>query len=117
MTSRPIVSPGVKNNRLEFKCEFKSDDKEAHSVFEVTWYEGTPVRKFSTAQILKGDQRVATIRNTNKYPDDPIFYLGTTVSLSTIDPLREERNLARRRLSRLSLLWPKFAKVYSAKFS
>ncbi len=75
----PIVTPGVKNNRLMFECKFKSDDKDQHSIFEVTWYQGSPAVKIGEG-IFKGSERIATLQNTNKYPNNPTFYLGSTVS-------------------------------------
>ena len=77
----PVVYPGVKNNRIVFICQITSEDRGNHSNFEVTWYEGTPVRKIAQTNILTGSERVATLQNSNRYPNDPLFYLGTTVSL------------------------------------
>lgn len=84
ITKRPSVYPGVKNKRIQFICEFESEDKEPHSAFEITWYEGTPVRQIAQTDILTGKQRIVTLQNTNTYPDDPLFYLGTTVR--NVDP-------------------------------
>eukprot|EP00794_Sanderia_malayensis_P012364 gene12364-13634_t len=80
VTSNPVVTPATHNNRLQFRCEFKSDDKDQHSVFEVTWYQGAPSINIGDVTILKGNSRIATIQNTNKYPNDPTFYLGQTIS-------------------------------------
>ena len=75
----PSVYPAAKNNRIMFLCEFKSEDNSKHSEFEVTWYQGTPARQLKKMTILTGAERVATIQNTNQYPNDPLFFLGTTV--------------------------------------
>ena len=74
------MTVGVKNNRIEFKCEFKSDEKDNSANFEVTWYEGTPLKKINHMTILKGTKRVATLQNNHKFPGEPLFRLGTMVS-------------------------------------
>ena len=93
ITKAPVIYPGVKNNRIQFICQFASDDKGNDSIFEVTWYEGTPVRKIAQTNILKGQERVATLQNTNRYPNDPLFFLGTTVGLVKIISVGEYKHL------------------------
>ncbi len=70
----------VYNKRLQFLCEFSSDDNNNNDTFEVTWYQSTPVKQLNQINILRGKERMAILRNNHSYPNQPIFHLGTTVS-------------------------------------
>lgn len=77
------MSHGVRERRLEFICEFSSNDvNETSDIFEVTWWQGAPAEQIKKTDYLRGAQRKAILRNTHKYPETPLYYLGTTVSLT-----------------------------------
>eukprot|EP00795_Rhopilema_esculentum_P008761 gene8761-14788_t len=71
---------GIEEKRLKFVCEFSNDEVNDTDIFEVTWWQGAPAVQINKVDILRGAERKAILRNMNRYPEPPLFYLGTTIS-------------------------------------
>ena len=84
ITRGPTISPFIKDKRLAFKCEFESDKNEESARFDVTWYEGSPLKKINQTDFLKGLERNATLQNQHEFNGTPLFLLGTTVCTMNI---------------------------------
>eukprot|EP00794_Sanderia_malayensis_P012371 gene12371-13641_t len=69
----------VKEKRLQFVCEFSSEDKNNNDTFEITWWESAPAKQLNQVNILKGRETKGILRNNHTYPNRPLFHLGTTV--------------------------------------
>ena len=79
----PRLSLVIKNKRIGFNCEFETEKDEERARFEVTWYEGSPLKKINKTHILKGRDRNATLQNDISFSEGLLFSLGTSVSLHT----------------------------------
>ncbi len=85
----PTIKPGItnyaRNNRLRFLCEFKSNNTDPSTIFEVTWYQESPVKQIGPTHLLQGAARSASLQNNHTGPRDAVnFTLGRTVSICVL---------------------------------
>ena len=66
------------NKVIAFTCKFEAEKNEESARFEVTWFEGMPVKKINKTNILKGLERNTTLQKG--IGAGSLFSLGTTVS-------------------------------------
>ena len=76
----PRLSLVIKNKRIGFNCEFEAEKNEERARFEVTWYEGTPLKKINKTHILKGFERNVTLQNDSPFGETSLFTFGASVS-------------------------------------
>ena len=75
--------PDVVDDKLIFKCEFKSYTEEDCARFHVSWYEEFPLKELDNAEIINGTERVSRLLLDSTSADgSPIFRLGKKVSAS-----------------------------------
>ncbi|XP_057308609.1 von Willebrand factor D and EGF domain-containing protein-like isoform X3 [Hydractinia symbiolongicarpus] len=79
LKSDPVISVGVKNKRMQFKCKFDPKERGEHIRHVVTWYQGPPEKKINKEDTLHGDQDEAYLQNNNEYGEKALFCLGQNI--------------------------------------
>ena len=78
LRTAPTLHQAVKNRQIAFTCTFEAEKSEERARFEVTWFEGSPVKRINKTNLLNGLARNATLQNG--FGSVPLFSLGKVVS-------------------------------------